>query len=286
MVGRWGTILAIGLILAAVGAALATEGPRDLRVAIRAGGGTSLEERQAQNAANTAARKRARERLARKRRELRGEDGARGARGARGAQGAAGTAGAAGPQGIPGAPGQDGRPGAVGPTGPPGPLLDELPPGRTLRGHFAVWGFGMAGMQATASLSFPLPLPSKPTSGIVLASSAPSKECPGTAEEPEAAPGHVCIYPSVVEEADALSVLHGDRFGLDLRITSLAAIEKPFGSSGTWAATAPGEIGDDSKPRQRDRHGGGQRQDSADRNAGGDQTGEETQREPDAQAAP
>jgi Collagen triple helix repeat (20 copies) len=150
--------------------------------------------------------------------QLKGAKGAKGAAGAAGAsgpQGPAGAQGPAGPQGPAGTNGKDGAPGATGPQGPKGAngqtgFTETLPSGKTETG---AWNISVGEeTEAITAISFPIPLPEaldashvhyvsadgtkavfyNKTSEEWEVASTPS--CPGTDEEPKAAPGNLCIY--------------------------------------------------------------------------------------------
>jgi hypothetical protein len=158
-------------------------------------------------------------------------------------------------QGPQGPAGTQGTQGPKGDTGPAGPLLETLPPGKTLRGTFGMYGHGEVnnGLEAASeSVSFPIPLASAPSAEVVQngTASAPP-ECPGTAAAPEAAPGWLCIYenreqnqrtggyPSVVAPGSGFSP-SASRYGATLIVQGQAAgTDWFFWSEGTWAVTAP-----------------------------------------------
>ena len=113
--------------------------------------------------------------------------GPRGPRGLAGANGAQGPAGPAGPGG-PGGPG-----GPPGPAGPEGPFPSgNMPAGKTIRGNFM--NEGPSGSFAFRGYSFGFQLATSPTVHYVLSGTAPPAECPGTATNPQAQAGHLCLY--------------------------------------------------------------------------------------------
>jgi hypothetical protein len=148
--------------------------------------------------------------------------GPRGPRGPKGPQGPAGPAGPQGPAGAAGAKGDAGAPGAQGPVGPMGPTgpegeegpqgpegnpwteLGTLPEDATETGTFAGKAPGSGGGFALP-ISFPIPLEGdldeahvhavnsdgQERDGITL---VPATTCLGTALEPTAPPGHLCVY--------------------------------------------------------------------------------------------
>src|SRR3954471_370008 len=104
-------------------------------------------------------------------------------------------AGAQGPRGDRGEPGTDGTKGTDGQPGQPGPLVDTLPSGKTLRGVYAVGGAaGGPAFLAIGAISFSFPLASAPTAHVIPDGGTPPNECPGNDGNPQAAPGHLCVY--------------------------------------------------------------------------------------------
>jgi hypothetical protein len=124
-----------------------------------------------------------------------------GANGANGSPGAKGDTGAQGAQGTPGAPGSAGSPGAAGTPGQPGSpwtASGTLPAGAMETG---TWAFGFSQTaQATqvVPLSFAIPLSEGDATAITThylgEGQGETTECPGTATNPLAAPGNLCIY--------------------------------------------------------------------------------------------
>ena len=179
------------------------------------------------------------------RRGPRGPRGRRGPRGFRGFPGPQGPTGPAGPQGNPGAPGTPGADGAPGPPGPPGPFPDgDLPPGKTLRGTFSMGGrspdtgpdIGMS------EISFGFTFATAPVPHFIEVDATAPPECPGTSLEPEALPGHLCVYETLASRVGARGINGpgGDdttyRFGA--RLFALGSEPGQFISQGTWAATS------------------------------------------------
>lgn len=155
-----------------------------------------------------------------------------------------GQQGPQGPQGNPGAKG------AQGVQGPPGPFpVGNLPSGKTVRGNFFMTGVASAsGDQAVDSLSFVYTLASAPSPHFIKAGSTPPVGCPGTANNPQAAAGQLCIYESTVSGP----VGSRDVCGLDISGSSCPGSNRwgagvyelstgtgRFQSYGTWAVTAP-----------------------------------------------
>jgi hypothetical protein len=186
------------------------------------------------------------------RRPLRGPRGPRGFRGRvgpRGPIGPAGPQGAAGPAGPQGADGPIGPRGPSGPQGlqgPPGPFPDgDLPSGKTLRGTFSMGGRSPDTGPDTAlsEISFGFQFASAPEPHFIEFGGTPPPECPGTSLEPQALPGHLCVYESLASRVGTRGINGPDgddttyRFGA--RLFALGSEPGIFISQGTWAATSP-----------------------------------------------
>jgi hypothetical protein len=138
--------------------------------------------------------------------------------------------------------GPTGPQGPRGLTGAAGPLLSQLPSGRTLRGHFATRDLGVPNFSgAQQGISFAFPLSAAPTGHYIPLGGAHPAQCTGTAANPTAARGHLCLY-----EDDAFPT------GGANNATGFVQDETRFGAlvgsncacgqtltSGTWAVTAP-----------------------------------------------
>lgn len=114
--------------------------------------------------------------------------GATGATGPQGPQGASGAEGARGPAGTPGQDGTNGESGACSNAEP----VCELPSKATLTGD---WAIAAKGHSTYLAIDFPLQVTPE-VSEHFIGKGAPTTECPGSAENPEAAPGNLCIYAS------------------------------------------------------------------------------------------
>lgn len=167
--------------------------------------------------------------------------------GKRGPAGPQGPAGAPGPKGDAGAKGADGAKGATGDRGPEGPGGPEgpegspwtaggvLPTGETETGG---WAYGSSEGLIITAISFNIPLAEAPEAEIVPAPppggpTASTAHCPGTAAEPTAAPGFLCIY---VQEGTAPD-------GVEPQIWGAALIKfngsgSPVVGFGSFAVTA------------------------------------------------
>ncbi len=185
-----------------------------------------------------------------------GPKGATGATGPAGPAGAIGPAGATGPAGAGGPQGPAGPTGATGPQGPQGNegkagangttgFTKTLPSGDTETG---VWSVFLAeGQETFIPLSFNIPLTNELGEGNVFV--APNKECPGTAEEPEAEPGALCVYEGVNAHTEIKSIEKpyleaaggrgsGGGAGRSGAALYLAGTGTPAIARGTWAVTA------------------------------------------------
>lgn len=193
-----------------------------------------------------------------------GPKGDTGPAGPAGAQGPAGPAGPQGPKGEKGDTGLQGEKGEKGPKGDKGAPGEPwtaggtLPPGKTETGVWAV-GAGPASTFKEVSLSFALPLGQAldgnhvhyinlageevPTLGSPVAS---HPACDGTADNPAADPGHLCIYTGT--EAEATSA---NQFVVNVKNIQGASrsgaligfiVSNEFGTArGSWAVTAEEE---------------------------------------------
>jgi hypothetical protein len=170
-----------------------------------------------------------------------GKPGATGATGATGPAGAAGTAGGVGPEGKAGPEGKQGLRGNPGETG----FTAVLPEGETETGAWSV-GYSQAFEAVQVSLSYNIPLSAPAavhyvdTAGeeVIEGGVQPSTECLGTAAEPTAAPGSVCLY----GEHETNAGFNAETFFIHPAATgaTVSFVDQAGGSAnGTWAVTAP-----------------------------------------------
>jgi Collagen triple helix repeat (20 copies) len=184
----------------------------------------------------------------------RGKPGPPGPAGPIGPTGPAGPKGDTGAQGLPGADGEDGEDGEDGTFS-----TEPLPSGETLTGVWTASG-GEKDL-SWAAISFPIQLSSPPTLyweppalgggaltfppggslGLVTAEEF-EEECPGSAADPQALPGVLCVYPETESEAFpdlaylAEKLTAPNSFGAAIPYQIAAA--KPGYAQGTWAVTA------------------------------------------------
>jgi hypothetical protein len=117
---------------------------------------------------------------------------------------------------------------------------------KTIQGNYA------AGLQAAStnddgwdSISFGFELASAPTPNFRQAGSAPTPSCPGSATNPKAAPGNLCVYESISSNRGAVQIFTGttgsypaaSKWGAGVWLIPAAAGNAY--SYGTWAVTAP-----------------------------------------------
>ncbi|MGH2446545.1 MAG: S-layer homology domain-containing protein [Candidatus Limnocylindria bacterium] len=109
------------------------------------------------------------------------------------------------------------------------------PSGTTLRGVYAL---STPDNIAYGSINFEAVLPAAPDTHWLAAASSSTTDCPGTVADPEAAPGHLCIYESNAFNIGIRLIETSTRWGAVLFIDQSA-----FGSSthsyGTWSVTVP-----------------------------------------------
>lgn len=164
---------------------------------------------------------------------VRGPRGLRGLTGATGATGAPGATGATGAQGLQGIQGQQ---------GPEGPFPSgDMPPGKSIRGHYAVGATGPA--FGWTAISFGFQLAAAPTPRFIVSGTTPPTQCPGTASNPQAQSGNLCIYEAVrsgVSSVQPFNATGGttlaSRWGAGLWLQTTGT-GNSF-SYGTWAVTS------------------------------------------------
>ena len=168
-----------------------------------------------------------------------GKQGAQGPTGAQGVAGATGPAGPTGPQGIPGVQGNAGEAGPAGRQGPMGPpgeqgqLPRSLEAGKTETGAWTI-SAGATNPPVT-TISFPIPLAHAMGEADVhyVASTGDGVGCPGTAQQPSAEPGDLCVYQVFTENV----ILQG---GLAKEVRIADPSEASF--SGTQGAAVSGAL--------------------------------------------
>ena len=168
--------------------------------------------------------------------QLRGNRGPRGLQGARGPTGAQGAQGQRGPTGAQGVPGTS-------------LFSSVIPSGTTVHG---VWGHGESSSATITSLyqevSLPIPAPQRLIFTIVnFAAGTPGAEdadatCTGSAANPTAPPGKVCLYVTDFNSTTAeggyqiSSNDDAERYGFTVAMRGNSGF---VDGRGTWAYTAP-----------------------------------------------
>lgn len=90
--------------------------------------------------------------------------------------------------------------------------------------------------------SFAFPLASKPSVNFVAIGATPPAACPGTATNPEAAPGNLCVYAALGDtSANAVDIANPEtNSGPDASPRGFTLFEHNSSfSTGSWAVTAP-----------------------------------------------
>ncbi len=156
----------------------------------------------------------------------------KGPRGPKGAKGPAGPVGPTGPQGPGGPKGDPGE------RGPAGPLIEVLPGGASMTGTWSYVNFETNGDSISLSYPFKLANPIAADDIVFLEEGEEDEtNCPGTAEDPAAASGKLCIYEIKGEAAvSGLGELLG--FPETTVVGASVLLEGGFGF-GTWAVKAP-----------------------------------------------
>ena len=149
------------------------------------------------------------------------------------------TVGPRGPKGDKGDKGDQGN------QGIPGPLLETLTSGKTEFGkYYALGSPAPSGEFAVDVISYQFPLPSVPTDHYLPPATASTAECPGSFSNPQAAPGHLCVYSEkrggvqTSYSGDGMGFDALDRYGFAANIVSSGTANN-FYDYGAWAVTAP-----------------------------------------------
>jgi hypothetical protein len=188
---------------------------------------------------------------------LKGRSGANGETGPAGSAGPAGPTGSAGPAGVKGetgpvgpeGPAGKGEKGEKGPAGSPWTAGGTLPEGATETGAWSTYT-KQAESLGVVAISFPIPLASAPAfevaTNYIPTKESPTTQCPGTAAEPKASPGNLCVYAGE-DENHEIYIFHtynptgegGQDPGKTGVVFAFLGGEKFGLAYGTWAVTAP-----------------------------------------------
>ena len=174
-----------------------------------------------------------------------------------GAQGPAGPKGDTGPQGPAGPQGPEGPAGPAGPAGPEGPAgpkgdpgddfttATTLASGETETGIYSAMGGGQHSWLSDA-INFRIPLSTDlPASSVhFVASGGSNSNCPGSAANPKAAVGHLCVYESSWANREFGEIFQGVYGGGGVNSRGFViyfGVPNAGGSwsYGSWAVTAP-----------------------------------------------
>jgi hypothetical protein len=120
----------------------------------------------------------------------------------------------------------------------------NLPSGKPMRGVFMIGETSAGGLTfGENSFSFPRPLASAPVPHYVAEGAVPPAACPGSNDNPQARPGHLCVYENDSGNLGSFTILNpttntagASRWGFMVQTTNSGA--GLFYSNGTWAVTA------------------------------------------------
>lgn len=154
------------------------------------------------------------------------------------------------PRGERGATGATGERGPAGPQGERGPsgysIFDGPPPaGTTLSGFFDMQMPLATGKKAASAVSFPVTLAASQPAIVAFAPSvgaAPSEtdaKCTGSAEEPTAPAGEVCIYSRGESGSGGFEWMEVSNRGFAISMTASGGNPDFVSFRATWAYTAP-----------------------------------------------
>ena len=144
---------------------------------------------------------------------------------------------------------------SVASSGSHGAFSDTLRTRKTMRGVFGTMSVATSGTQlAYASISFGYRLARRPVPHYIQIGKAPKRACPGNVNNPQAAPGNLCVYEGFsTNTAYTPQLISGDGKGRrEVHPSAKAATSDVgaiveifsgapgnFGAGGTWAVTAP-----------------------------------------------
>ena len=160
----------------------------------------------------------------------------------------AGPQGTHGLQGPKGDTGSQGTQGIQGPQGDPGPFPGVLPSGKTIRGTYYTAGGVLNGtslMTASEGISFGFVLASTPTAQVIHLGDPTTAQCSGSAANPTAVPGYLCVYEADSQDKRDSTYPHVfgvTPFGAAIYTQGSNASADAgsfFWSRGSWAVTSP-----------------------------------------------
>jgi hypothetical protein len=119
--------------------------------------------------------------------------------------------------------------------------------GQTLTGTFAIeYTAAAAGNRGSSAITFPFQLASAPATNIIPVGGPPTANCPGSAGNPLAAPGNLCVYETQAVNISIICIARvgtnytcglSDVFGTSVFVTATAA--GLTSCVGSWAVTVP-----------------------------------------------
>jgi Collagen triple helix repeat (20 copies) len=133
-------------------------------------------------------------------------------------------------------------------SGGGGEFPNFLPPEKTEEGAWSLTAVPTSETEAEdfSTISFGLPLETAPTYNLVPEETSGGANCPGTAAQPQAAPGNLCVYVELATSEEATPKPAGGGGSLFTGAHTYGAfLGTPAGVAqgefalGTWAVTAP-----------------------------------------------
>lgn len=171
-----------------------------------------------------------------------GFPGLPGAPGEDGDDGDDGDDGSDGAKGATGATGDEGPTGPTGPEGSPWTEVGTLPSGETLKGTWSAVSEAFPapfGVKALVSIAYNIPLASSVPMTYVpnpeVEANPDPTNCPGSASDPQALAGHLCVYEHTKNASSALSIGPDNSVG---RVFLADAAEAGLPVLGSYAVTA------------------------------------------------
>lgn len=122
-----------------------------------------------------------------------------------------------------------------------------LSSGQTLQGTYTIeFNAAAVGGRGSSPISFPIRLAAAPTTNFIATGGAANTNCPGSAGNPTALPGQLCVYETystnistrcVASVGASYACNNSDTWGTTVFVTATAAGQAT--SVGSWAVTAP-----------------------------------------------
>jgi hypothetical protein len=168
--------------------------------------------------------------------------GKQGPQGPAGSPGAKGDQGPKGDRGEKGEKGEMGEKGEKGEKGDAGPTETQLPSGKTLRG---LWLLNEKGIEEPfVTISYALSIEPSPVATYIPIGGpvepGDAIRCPGTADDPEAKAGNLCVYEAFINEGffSSFQTETSEKpFGARLQFGGFGSGSNPL-ARGSWAVTS------------------------------------------------